>query len=45
MTSKDFSTLRRYAMKFAGDPDDRDELVLLAWQESKRLGSRWLTKW
>jgi hypothetical protein len=27
-------------MKMARDPDDRDELVLLAWQESNRLGPK-----
>jgi len=27
-------------MKMARDPDDRDELVLLAWQESIRLGPK-----
>jgi hypothetical protein len=40
MTNKEFQTLRRHAMKFARDPDDRDELVLLAWRESQRLGER-----
>lgn len=40
MTSKEFSTLRKHAMKIVRDPDDRDELVLLAWQESNRLGSK-----
>jgi hypothetical protein len=40
MTSQEYWTLRRYAMKLVKDPDDRDELVLLAWQESNRLGSR-----
>jgi hypothetical protein len=40
MTSQEYSTLRRYAMKLVKDPDDRDELLLLAWEESKRLGPR-----
>lgn len=40
MSTQDFHTLQRYAMKMAKDPDDRDELVLLAWQESNRLGSK-----
>jgi hypothetical protein len=40
MSTHEFHTLQRYAMKMLKDPDDRDELVLLAWQESVRLGSR-----
>ena len=40
MSSQEFHTLQRYAMKMLNDPDDRDELVLLAWQESIRLGPR-----
>ena len=40
MSSEEFHTLQRYAMKMARDPDDRDELVLLAWQESNRLGKK-----
>lgn len=40
MSTQEFHTLQRYAMKMAKDPDDRDELVLLAWQESIRLGAR-----
>ena len=40
MSTQEFHTLQRYAMKMAKDPDDRDELVLLAWRESIRLGSR-----
>jgi len=40
MSTQDFHTLQRYAMKMAKDPDDRDELVLLAWQESNRLGPK-----
>ena len=30
MTPKELSTLRRYAMKLAKDPDDRDELVFFS---------------
>jgi hypothetical protein len=33
MSTQEFHTLQRYAMKMLKDPDDRDELVLLAWQE------------
>ena len=40
MSTQDFHTLQRYAMKMLKDPDDRDELVLLAWQESNRLGPK-----
>lgn len=40
MSTQDFHTLQRYAMKMLNDPDDRDELVLLAWQESIRLGPK-----
>ena len=40
MSTHEFHTLQRYAMKMLNDPDDRDELVLLAWQESIRLGLR-----
>jgi len=40
MSTQEFHTLQRYAMKMLNDPDDRDELVLLAWQESIRLGSK-----
>jgi DNA-binding CsgD family transcriptional regulator len=40
MSTQEFHTLQRYAMKMARDPDDRDELVLLAWQESIRLGPK-----
>lgn len=40
MSTQDFHTLQRYAMKMLKDPDDRDELVLLAWQESIRLGPK-----
>jgi hypothetical protein len=40
MSPQEYHTLKRYAMKHANDPDDQNELVLLAWQESKRLGQR-----
>jgi hypothetical protein len=40
MSTQEFHTLQRYAMKMLKDPDDRDELVLLAWQESIRLGPK-----
>jgi len=40
MSTKEFHTLQRYAMKMVRDPDDRDELVLLASQESERLGKK-----
>jgi hypothetical protein len=40
MSTQEFHTLQRYAMKMLKDPDDRDELVLLAWQESIRLGRK-----
>lgn len=40
MSPQEYHTLQRYAMKMTKDPDDRDELVLLAWQESNRLGPK-----
>ncbi len=40
MSTQDFHALQRYAMKMLKDPDDRNELVLLAWQESIRLGPK-----
>jgi hypothetical protein len=40
MSTQEFHTLQRYAMKMLNNPDDRDELVLLAWQESNRLGPK-----
>lgn len=40
MSPHQYFTLQRYAMKILRDPDDRDELVLQAWQESLRLGDR-----
>ncbi len=41
MTAQEFSTLRSYARIFAHTEDDADELLLLAYQESLRLGSKW----
>jgi hypothetical protein len=40
MSPQHYYTLQRYAMKMLRDPDDRDELVLQAWQESNRLGPK-----
>jgi len=40
MSPQEYYTLKRYAMKMSSDVDDQDELVLLAWQESLRLGKR-----
>ena len=40
MSKQEFHTLQGYAMKLLKDPDDRDELVLLAWQESICLGPK-----
>jgi hypothetical protein len=40
MSPQEYHTLRRYAMKYANDPDDQNDLVLLAWQESTRLGTK-----
>ncbi len=40
MSNKEYYTLRRYAKKYTSDPDDQNDLVLLAWQESVRLGER-----
>jgi hypothetical protein len=40
MSPQEFFTLKRYAMKMVKDPDDQNELVLLAWQESTRLGEK-----
>ena len=39
MTAQEFSTLKSYARIFAHTEDDEDELLLLAYQESLRLGS------
>jgi hypothetical protein len=40
MSPQEFGTLKRYAMKMARDEDDRDELVLQAYEEGVRLGQR-----
>ena len=40
MTKRDFTTLMSYARIFAHTEDDSDELLLLAYQESLRLGSK-----
>ena len=40
MTTKEFVTLKSYARIFAHTEDDADELLLLAYQESLRLGSK-----
>ena len=38
MTAQEFSTLKSYARVFAHTEDDADDLLLLAYQESFRLG-------
>lgn len=40
MTAQEFSILKSYAGFFAHTEDDADELLLLAYQESLRLGSK-----
>ena len=40
MSPSEFSTLKRYAMKYAKDEDDQDELVLQAYEEGVRLGEK-----
>ena len=40
MTTQEFVTLKSYARFFAHTEDDADELLLLAYQESLRLGSK-----
>jgi len=40
MSPQEFTTLKRYAMKMARDEDDRDELVLQAYEEGVRLGKK-----
>ena len=40
MTTWEFVTLKSYAQIFAHTEDDSDELLLLAYQESLRLGSK-----
>ena len=37
MSNSEFKTLQRYAMKFANDVDDQDDLVLQAYEEEQRL--------
>jgi len=40
MSPQEFGTLKRYAMKMARDEDDRDELLLQAYEEGVRLGEK-----
>ena len=40
MDKSTFNTLLHFTEKLTRDPDDRIELVLMAWQESLRLGKR-----
>ncbi len=40
MTTQEFVTLKSYARFFAHTEDDADEILLLAYQESLRLGSK-----
>jgi hypothetical protein len=40
MTQQTFNVLHHYTEKLTRDPDDRDELVLMAWQESLKLKER-----
>jgi hypothetical protein len=40
MTTQEYVTLKSYARIFAQTADDADELLLLAYQESLRLGSK-----
>jgi len=40
MTQQVHNILWHYTEKLTRDPDDRDELVLMAWRESERLGAR-----
>ncbi len=40
MTNQEFTTLMSYARVFAHTQDDADELLLLAYRESLRLGTR-----
>jgi hypothetical protein len=40
MTKQTFQTLHHFTEKLTRDPDDRDELVLMAWQESLKLKER-----
>jgi hypothetical protein len=40
MSPQEFSTLKRYSMKYARDVDDQDDLVLQAYEEGVRLGEK-----
>jgi len=40
MSPQEFSTLKRYSMKYARDVDDQDDLVLQAYEEGVRLGPK-----
>ncbi len=40
MTQQTHNILWHFTEKLTRDPDDRDELVLMAWKESQKLGSR-----
>jgi len=40
MTAREFATLKSNAWIFAHTEDDEDEVLLLAYQESLRLGSK-----
>ena len=40
MTQQTFNVLHHYTEKLTRDPDDRKELVLIAWKESLRLKER-----
>jgi hypothetical protein len=40
MTQQTHNTLWHFTEKLTRDPDDRDELVLMAWQESLKLNER-----
>jgi len=40
MTQQTHNVLWHFTEKLTRDPDDRDELVLMAWKESQKLGTR-----
>jgi hypothetical protein len=40
MSPQEFSTLKRYSMKYTRDVDDQDDLVLQAYQEGLRPGEK-----
>jgi hypothetical protein len=40
MDEQTFQVLHHYTERLTRDPDDRDELVLMAWMASKRMGER-----